>query len=270
MVTEGTTLEANLRTNDTTLDASLVIEGIALDASLVAKQSTVESTTSSDSRMKATVQGMNAADQRIKTEYADIGPSYDSNTLSEFKEPPKVPLKRRDVNLKKHLEQAQLSNYDLKLWKSLPMKYFCYVKHEMLKFEKETISKQKPPQEDVFINSSFKENVKRITRNRLSEEFEPLVKDVNLQLNCFGKSLDKEIKDDLKYVTSLEDECDETCLILDIQQEFFKTQFESVKLKSYGHVYENKIFKQNSSLENENHYLKMSITELSKQASDVK
>ncbi|GJT90923.1 hypothetical protein Tco_1079768 [Tanacetum coccineum] len=62
-------------------------------------------------------------------------------------------------------------------------------------------------------------------RNRLSGEFEPLVKDVNLQLSCFEKGLVKEMKDDLKYVMSLEDEFDETCLILDIQQEFFKTKF---------------------------------------------
>ncbi|GJR01368.1 hypothetical protein Tco_0524352 [Tanacetum coccineum] len=35
-----------------------------------------------------------------------------------------------------------------------------------------------------------------------------LVKDINLQLNCFEKGLVKEMKDDLKYVTSLEDEFD--------------------------------------------------------------
>ncbi|GJY41009.1 hypothetical protein Tco_0428279 [Tanacetum coccineum] len=31
---------------------------------------------------------------------------------TQFKEPPKVPLKRRNVNLKSHLEQTQLRNYD--------------------------------------------------------------------------------------------------------------------------------------------------------------
>ncbi|GJU09801.1 retrovirus-related pol polyprotein from transposon TNT 1-94 [Tanacetum coccineum] len=78
------------------------------------------------------------------------------------------------------------------------------------------------------------------------------------------------MKDDLKYIMSLEDEFDETCLILDIQQEFFKTQFESVKSESYSHVYENEIFEQNSSLENENRCLKQTITKISKQAADVK
>ncbi|GJS15102.1 hypothetical protein Tco_0409574 [Tanacetum coccineum] len=57
---------------------------------------------------------------------------------------------------------------------------FCYVKHAMVKFENKTVSKQNPPRGNVFINSSFEDNVKMIARNQLSEEFEPLVKDVNL------------------------------------------------------------------------------------------
>ncbi|GJW33866.1 hypothetical protein Tco_0053898 [Tanacetum coccineum] len=113
------------------------------------------------------------------------------------------------------------------------------ISDEELKFE---AKQSNPPQEDVFINSSFEDNVKRIARNRLSKEFEPLVKDVNLQLNCFKKVLVKEMKDDLQYVMSLEDD----------------------------HVYENEIFEQNSSLENENRFLKNTITELSKQTADVK
>ncbi|GJU40824.1 hypothetical protein Tco_1193781 [Tanacetum coccineum] len=98
----------------------------------------------------------------------------------------------------------------------------------------------------------------------------PPIKDVNLQPNYFEKGIVKEMKDDLKYVTSLEDEFDEKCLILDIQQELFKTQFGSVKLESHSHVYENDIFEQNSSLENENRCLKKTITELSTQVVDVK
>ncbi|GJR98915.1 hypothetical protein Tco_0271089 [Tanacetum coccineum] len=78
------------------------------------------------------------------------------------------------------------------------------------------------------------------------------------------------MKDDLKYVMSLEDKFDETCLILDIQQEFFKTQFESAISESHIHVYEKEIFEQNSLLESENSCLKKTITELSKQATDVK
>ncbi|GJX23215.1 hypothetical protein Tco_0227660 [Tanacetum coccineum] len=82
-----------------------------------------------------------------------------------------------------------------------------------------------------------------IARNRLSGEFEPLVKEVNLQLNCFEKGLVKEMKDDLNYVTSLDDEFDEKSLILDIQKEFFKTRFESTILESHSH-YEKDFAKQ--------------------------
>nr|GEY12273.1 reverse transcriptase zinc-binding domain-containing protein [Tanacetum cinerariifolium] len=62
--------------------------------------------------------------------------------LTQFEESPKVPSKRREFNLKKHLRQAQLENYDPKLWNSLPMKYFCFVKHLMLNFKKQIVSKQ--------------------------------------------------------------------------------------------------------------------------------
>ncbi|GKE22713.1 hypothetical protein Tco_1434225 [Tanacetum coccineum] len=47
LVTESTTLEANLSTNGTTSDDSSVTEGIAMDASLVSKQSTIDYSTSS-------------------------------------------------------------------------------------------------------------------------------------------------------------------------------------------------------------------------------
>ncbi|GJY36388.1 hypothetical protein Tco_0421766 [Tanacetum coccineum] len=160
---------------------------------------------------------------------------------TQFKEPPKVPLKRIDVSLKKHLEQAQLRNYDPTLWESLPMKYFCYVKHAMLKFEKETVSKLNPPRENVFSNSSIEDNVKRIARNRLSKEFKTFVNGVNLLLNYFEKGL----------------------------TEFVKTQFESAISESHSHVYENEICEQNSSLENENRHLKMIISQLQKDFSKM-
>ncbi|GJW79195.1 hypothetical protein Tco_0140877, partial [Tanacetum coccineum] len=180
------------------------------------------------------------AKKRLKVKQRKSPLSYHGFVYVEtqFEEPPKVPLKRRNVNLKKPMEQVQLRNYDPKLWNSLPMNYFCYVKQAMLKFEKQTFSKQELNQDELFklnFEQSYEHNVNMRVRNRLSGEFEPLVKNVNLQLNCFEKSLVKEMKDDLRYVMSLEDEFDEACLILDIQQEFFKTQIESVKSESYIH-----------------------------------
>ncbi|GJR08559.1 hypothetical protein Tco_0791211 [Tanacetum coccineum] len=179
----------------------------------------------------------NKAEKYLKVKQRKSPLSYHGFVYAEtqFEEPPKVPLKRRNVNLKDHLEQVQVRNYDRKLWNSLPMKYFCYVKQAMLKFEKQMFSKIELNRGDLF-RMSFEQSINERVRNRLSEEFEPLVKNVNLQLNCFEKSLVKEMKDDLKYVVSLEDEFDETCLILDIQQEFFKTQFESAISDSHSHI----------------------------------
>ncbi|GKB64114.1 hypothetical protein Tco_0920300 [Tanacetum coccineum] len=107
-------------------------------------------------------------------------------------------------------------------------------------------------------------------QNRLSEEFQPLARDINLQLKYFEHSLVKKMKDDLKYVMSFEDKFNEKSLILDIQTEFFKTQFESSISELHSHVYENEMFEQNSSLETENRCLKKTITEHSKHAADVK
>ncbi|GJY11282.1 hypothetical protein Tco_0379467 [Tanacetum coccineum] len=104
---------------------------------------------------------------------------------------------------------------------------------------------------------------------RLFEDFEPLARNINLQLNSFEKSLVKEMKDDLKYVLSLEDEFDEKCLILDIQTEFFKTQFESTISESYSHVYENEMFEQNSSLESKNCCLKKTVSQFQKDFSKL-
>ncbi|GJX49990.1 hypothetical protein Tco_0276835 [Tanacetum coccineum] len=162
---------------------------------------------------------------------------------TQFEEPLKVPLKRRNINVKEHLEQVQLRNYDPKLWNSLLMKYFCYVKQAMLKFEKQTFSKLELNRDDLF-RISFKQSVNE-------------------------RSLVKEMKDDLEYVMSLEDEFDETCLLLDIQQEFFKTQFESAISELHSYVFENEMFEQNSSLENENCCLKMTISQIQKDFSKM-
>ncbi|GJY73424.1 hypothetical protein Tco_0477855 [Tanacetum coccineum] len=234
---EVTTLEANLRNNGTTLDASSVTKGTTLEGCLVIKGATLEAC--------------------LVTEGAELDASLVTKDIAiddNF-----VPKESIDdsVTLLEQLDESSSSGNET---------------DAMLKFEKQTVSKLELKQDDWFqsFEQSYEENINRIARNRLSKEFEPLVKDVNLQLNYFEKGLVKEMKDDLKYVTSLEDEFDEKCLILDIQKEFFKTQFDSVKPESHSHVYENEIFEQDSSLENDNCCLKKTIYELSKQADDVK
>nr|GEU30178.1 hypothetical protein [Tanacetum cinerariifolium] len=78
MVTEGAVMEACLATKGEALEACLVTEGIAMNDNLVAKESTDDSPTSSEQLDEISNSG-NDAD-------ADIGPSYDSDTVFEIEE----------------------------------------------------------------------------------------------------------------------------------------------------------------------------------------
>lgn len=71
-----------------------------------------------------------------------------------------------------------------------------------------------------------------------------------------------EIQNDLKYVTSLEDEFDFLSLNSDIQKEYFQNQFESIKpqLVSKEEKFEN-LENEQTSLELENLLLKESLKE---------
>ncbi|GKB52729.1 hypothetical protein Tco_0903482, partial [Tanacetum coccineum] len=101
LVTEGTTLEANLSNDGTTLDASLVTEGATLEAclvtegttmddNLVAKESIDDSVTSLEQLEESNNSGNDADVEKIlvdivdfDVEYAHIGSSYDSDTVYE-------------------------------------------------------------------------------------------------------------------------------------------------------------------------------------------
>ncbi|GJW66820.1 hypothetical protein Tco_0121244 [Tanacetum coccineum] len=89
LVTDGTTLDASLVTEGATLEASLVIEGMVLDASLVDKQSTVDSSTSSEHHNESNSSGNenksydNESSSSGNDADVDIGPSYDSDIVSE-------------------------------------------------------------------------------------------------------------------------------------------------------------------------------------------
>ncbi|GJY24116.1 hypothetical protein Tco_0397774, partial [Tanacetum coccineum] len=82
--------QENLVTKGTSLDASLVTVGIALDASLVVKESTYDTITSSEQLDESSNSGNDADAEKILVdkvasdfENADIGPPYDSDTLTE-------------------------------------------------------------------------------------------------------------------------------------------------------------------------------------------
>ncbi|GKE12418.1 hypothetical protein Tco_1415969, partial [Tanacetum coccineum] len=84
--TDGTSLDASLATKGTTLDASLVTEGIEMDASLVAKQRNENRSSDNES-----INSGNDADAKkilvdttaSNIENDDIKPSYDSDAVFE-------------------------------------------------------------------------------------------------------------------------------------------------------------------------------------------
>ncbi|GJZ18163.1 hypothetical protein Tco_0554286 [Tanacetum coccineum] len=228
LVTKGATLEACLVKEGIALNDNT---GVTENSGTESKNSSTETTFSRSEKESNSSEG-NAADADIGPSYDSnmvTGVPHDmfENVFAyeiqsheqpqsipdtyetQFEETPKVPMNRRNVylknhlvqiqNWKEHLEQAQLRDHDTNLWNNLLMKYFCYVKQAMIKSEKQTFSKLQLSQDSrLNFEQSYEHNVNTRVRNRLSDEFEPLVKNVNLQLNCFEKSLVKEMKNDLK------------------------------------------------------------------------
>nr|GEV28685.1 hypothetical protein [Tanacetum cinerariifolium] len=87
----GTTLDVGLVTEGAALEPSLVTEDIALNDNLVAKESTYDSVTSSEQLDESSSSGNDADAEKIlvdtvasENEYADIGPSYDSDTVTKI------------------------------------------------------------------------------------------------------------------------------------------------------------------------------------------
>ena len=193
---------------------------------------------------------------------------YGGLQLTDF---PKAPFKRKDTNVKRFFKEAQLATYDAKLWQNRARKQFCNLKHHIEQTLKAIWFKQVNIDDNVWSNPlSSDVRLKIEVQKILKDEIEPHVKNLNLSFEYFEKHLVTEMREDLKYVHSLEDEFDEKCLILDIQKEFFTNQIESFKSKSVCHEKVNENFEQTSSLKSENLCLKKKITELSKEAADVK
>ncbi|GKC43150.1 hypothetical protein Tco_1060872 [Tanacetum coccineum] len=234
----------------------MVNEGIAYDAGLDSKAST-DDHTSTEQRDESGSIGYVADVERawvdkavFDTENAAIGSSFSNNTLTEDYSNNDTFENGLGFEIQNDVETLFIMNKAKGLTPSL--------------YNIDEMGKDLPSDHKIISEEELKceaEKFLRQVQERLCKEFEPLAKNINLQLNRFEKSLVKEMKDDLKYVVSLEDEFDEKCLILDIKTEFFKTQFESAIPESYSHVHENEMFEHNPSLENENRCLKKTVAQ---------
>ncbi|GJX11952.1 hypothetical protein Tco_0201811, partial [Tanacetum coccineum] len=257
LVTEGTTLKANLRIDGTTLDASLVTkgttleaslvnEGIEIDDSLVSTKSTDESVTSSeqlDERSSSettfnrfenenSIPHQESSSSDRNDANTNIGPTYDSNTVIE------VPHLNNDTfeNVFAHRIQS----------------------HEQPESIPDTYKVNKN-------NSNIISDIPNMDPNRDKEEHDDVYYE---KQRAFFASLINNLKCDLEKCNKDNREAQQANALLTNNLERYK--FASVKSKSYSHEYENEIFEQNSSLENKNRCLKKIITEISKQAANVK
>ncbi|GJT79538.1 hypothetical protein Tco_1053880 [Tanacetum coccineum] len=233
-------IEKRLNESKMHTQKGMVNEGITLDACLDSKVSTYDNTLKEqqDESSSSGYAEMVRADKVFSDkENAVIRPSFDNDTLTETFH--MLLPKEDNVNTRK----------------------------QGLGFENQN------DVDNPFILNKAKEltpspyNIDEMGKNLLSNHKIISEEELKCEAEKRLKILIKGMKDDLKYVVSLEDEFDEKCLILDIQTEFFKTQFKSAISESYSHVYENGMFEQNSSLEmakllEENEHLKAQIQEM--------
>ncbi|GJX70239.1 hypothetical protein Tco_0307410 [Tanacetum coccineum] len=151
--------------------------------------------------------------------------------LTKYEEPLKVPFKRREVNLKKHLEQAQLANYDPKLWKREKK---ILLENETSSFETkimelETIlAQQRKDFKDAKVDFSNK-------MAKFETYFEKLEnKKVVLEQKLARKIDDSKVEKDkfLKQIASLESKLASQDLLSN-QKEYneFRTSFNALKAK---------------------------------------
>ncbi|GJU22298.1 hypothetical protein Tco_1155640 [Tanacetum coccineum] len=293
------------------------------DDNLVAKESTDDSATSSEQLDKISSSKSDEDLEKILVdtvgydiENADIGPSYDSDTVFEVQHDTFENMFANEIQSHEQHDSISdtyvVSENNRDIISNIPYMdpdrgneehdYVAYEKQHTffsslsnnLKCDVEKCTKvdrEAQQANALLINEleRYKEKEKQFAKETTIEyEYCKKIKFLNDEIsNLKSQALNLKLvkmirhspgkiesmmkmKEDLKHVMSLEDEFDDKCLILDIQTEFFKTQFESAISESHSHVYENRIVEQNSSLENENRCLKKTITELSKQASNVK
>lgn len=201
-------------------------------------------------------------EKRLKVKQTKNPLSYNGFVYgcTQLTDVPKEPFKRKDTNVKRFFKEVQLATYDAKLWQSRAMEQFCNLKHDIEHTLKAIGAKQQYNINGFSNLLSSDLRLKIEVKKILQDEIEPHVKNINLSFEYFEKHLVTEMREDLKYVHSLEDKLDEKCLILDIQKEFFTNQIESFKSISVSHEYENVNFEQTSSLKYENLCLKKKIT----------
>ncbi|GJS26814.1 hypothetical protein Tco_0487434 [Tanacetum coccineum] len=153
---------------------------------------------------------------------------------SQFEEPPKVPLKRRNVNLKNHLEQiqnikehlekSQLRDHDPNLWNNLPVKYFCYI-------EAQSVASEIALQHKIQENNSLE---------TMQTEYENFMASLQIE-NAHLKKTYKDLFESIQNSRDETNQCDDVKLKFDFDE--IETQNIEVKHQVASLIKENEHLK---------------------------
>ena len=138
-------------------------------------------------------------------------------------------LERKPTNALKHAEVPTVNPYNSSNYESLARKTFCHLRNQIGGSLRIIRSKQAFQTDELVRSNSYKIDVLREVKKQIKLFIEPPMNSINDKLKAFEEALITEMQNDLKYVTSLEDEYDLICLNSDIQKEYFQNQFESIK-----------------------------------------
>lgn len=137
--------------------------------------------------------------------------------------------KNQQMLKKKHEDQTSIKPYDSSRYESLARKTFFHLKNQISRSLSIIRGKQEVQTDELLRSNSYEIDVLREVKKQIKTFIEPLVNRINDKLKVFEEALISEMQNDLKYVTSLEDEYDLLCLNSDIQKKYFLYQIESIK-----------------------------------------
>jgi chromosome segregation ATPase len=138
-------------------------------------------------------------------------------------------LERKPTNSKKHMEKTTVNPYDSSKYESLARKTFCHLRNQISGSLRIIRAKQEFQTDELVRSNSYEIDVSREVKKQIKLLIEPPVNSINDKLKVFEEALMTEMKNDLNYVTSLEDEYDLICLKSEIQKEYFQNQIKSIK-----------------------------------------
>ena len=130
-------------------------------------------------------------------------------------------LERKPTNAMKHVDVPTVNPYHSSNYESLARKTFCHLRNQISSSLRTIREKQEFTTDELVRSNSYEIDVSREVKKQIKLFIEPPVKSIDDKLKVFEETLMTEMQNDLKYVTSLEDEYGLICLNSNIQKEYF-------------------------------------------------